>query len=110
MPPLTMATGIAVRDGIGPGEKAVRDNFAYPYQEYGISTGLASFIATTPDETSLYLVKVALCSDRIQKSGSSPKRLEIALEGIAEFKTGEKRFIEILFTPISKFFAPESDS
>lgn len=82
--------------------------FAYPYQEYGIARGLTSFIATTPSglpgRESKYLVKVALEKDTISKSGGSIRPLEIGLEGMAEMKTGEKRFIEILFSPISRFF------
>ena len=85
--------------------------FAYPYQEFGIARGLTSFIATTPGgepgRESMYLVKVALEKDTISRQGDSLKPLEIGLEGIAEFKTGEKRFIEILFSPISRFFQAE---
>ncbi len=81
--------------------------FAYPYQEYGIARGLTSFIATTPSgelgRESKYLVKIALQKDSISRSGGTVKPLEIGLEGLAEFKTGEKRFIEILFSPISRF-------
>lgn len=81
--------------------------FAYPYQEYGIARGLTSFIATTPSgepgRESKYLVKIALQKDSISRSGGTIKPLEIGLEGLAEFKTGEKRFIEILFSPISRF-------
>ncbi len=87
--------------------------FAYSYQEYGIATGLTSFIATTPSglpgRESKYLVKIALEKDSISKAGGTIKPLEIGLEGLAEFKTGEKRFIEILFSPISKFFSEESE-
>ncbi len=87
--------------------------FAYAYQEYGIATGLTYFIATTPStlpgRESKYLVKVALAKDSISKAGGGVKYLEIGLEGTAEFKTGEKRFIEILFSPISTFFKEESE-
>ncbi|HBR97723.1 MAG TPA: hypothetical protein DD979_10150 [Gammaproteobacteria bacterium] len=87
--------------------------FAYPYQEYGIARGLTSFIATTPSgepgRESKYLVKVALEKDSISRAGGIDKPLEIGLEGTAEFKTGEKRFIEILFSPISRFFKAESE-
>ncbi|MDO6461248.1 HlyD family efflux transporter periplasmic adaptor subunit [Granulosicoccaceae sp. 1_MG-2023] len=85
--------------------------FAYPYQEYGIARGLTSFIATTPGgapgRETMYLIKVALEKDTISRPGGAIKPLEIGLEGIAEFKTGEKRFIEILFSPISRFFQAE---
>ncbi len=88
--------------------------FAYPYQEYGIASGLISSIATTssgqPGAESKYLVKIALRADAIQRRGARAKPLEIGLEGIAEFKTGERRLIEIFFSPISKFFAPEGES
>ncbi len=88
--------------------------FAYPYQEYGIADGLVSSIATTPSgiagQESRYLVKVALRADTIRKLGGRPKPLEIGLEGLAEFKTGERRFIEVLFSPISKFLAPEEEA
>ncbi|MCB1754652.1 MAG: HlyD family efflux transporter periplasmic adaptor subunit [Gammaproteobacteria bacterium] len=87
--------------------------FAYPYQEYGIARGLTSFIATTPSglpgRESQYLVKIALEKDTISRAGGTIRPLEIGLEGIAELKTGEKRFIEILFTPISRFFQDESE-
>jgi multidrug resistance efflux pump len=88
--------------------------FAYPYQEYGIATGLISSIATTPGgppgKESMYLVNVVLRDDTIRRRGGKPRPLELGLEGIAEIKTGEKRFIEILFTPISKFFTPEESA
>lgn len=88
--------------------------FAYPYQEYGIATGLISDIATTPSgppgKESQYLVKIVLRDENIRKLGGKPKPLEIGLEGVAEIKTGDKRFVEILFSPISKFFAPEEES
>jgi multidrug resistance efflux pump len=88
--------------------------FAYPYQEYGIATGLISSIATTPGgpqgKESMYLINVVLRDDSIRRRGGKAKPLEIGLEGIAEIKTGEKRFIEILFTPISKFFTPAEES
>ncbi|MCI0564583.1 MAG: HlyD family secretion protein [Nitrososphaera sp.] len=88
--------------------------FAYPYQEYGIATGLISDIATTPsglpEKESRYLVKIVLRNESISKLGGKPKQLEIGLEGVAEIKTGDKRFVEILFSPISKFFRPEEES
>jgi multidrug resistance efflux pump len=81
--------------------------FAYPYQEYGIKEGQISDIATTPSglpgKESKYLVKIALLDETIRSMGGKPKPLEMGLEGIAEIKTGEKRFIEIIFSPISKF-------
>lgn len=88
--------------------------FAYPYQEYGIATGLISDIATAPSgppgKESQYLVKIALRGETISKMGAKPKPLEIGLEGTAEIKTAEKRFIEILFSPISRFFTQEEEA
>ncbi|MBF0611165.1 MAG: HlyD family efflux transporter periplasmic adaptor subunit [Magnetococcales bacterium] len=85
--------------------------FAYPYQEFGIPVGLISDIGTKPGEIkgqeSMYVVRVALESETISKLNSRPKRLEIGLEGIAEIKVGEKRFIELAFSPISRFFTQE---
>lgn len=82
--------------------------FAYPYQEYGIKEGQISDIATTPSglpgKESKYLIKIALLDETIRGIGGRPKQLEMGLEGTAEIKTGEKRFIEIVFSPISKFF------
>jgi hemolysin D len=80
--------------------------FAYPYQEYGIHEGRISSIAKKPstdaNEKSKYVVKVALVNDVMRKAGRI-KPLDIGLEGIAEIKVGEKRFIELVFSPISKF-------
>ncbi len=88
--------------------------FAYPYQEYGIPTGRISYIAKKPGDVegqkSLYVVRVDLDSYTISKMGSKKKRpLEVGLEGTAEIKTGQKRLIELLFTPISKFFTQEEE-
>lgn len=85
--------------------------FAYPYQEFGIPVGMISDIATKPGgvtgQESMYVVRVALESETISKLGSRPKRLEIGLEGLGEIKVGEKKFIELAFSPISKFFTQE---
>ncbi|MEI6985181.1 MAG: HlyD family efflux transporter periplasmic adaptor subunit [Rhodospirillaceae bacterium] len=86
--------------------------YAYPYQEYGIQTGSISDISvrpsTAPGETNLFVVNVALASETTRRqpiqAGDPVKTLEIGLTGAAEIKTGEKRFIELLFTPASKFF------
>ena len=81
---------------------------AYPYQEYGISTGQVSDISVRPNEQNLYPVKVALDRETIQRQPVSPenppKALEIGLSGVAEIKVGDRRFIEMLFAPASKFF------
>ena len=87
--------------------------FAYPYQEYGIPTGTITNIATKPGgvsgKESKYMVRVTLDKDTIAKRGGVERRLEIGLEGIAEIKTGQKRFIELVFSPISRFFDPEEN-
>lgn len=87
--------------------------YAYPYQEYGIPEGNITEIATKPGgvdgQESMYVIKVALQSENISKRGSKPKDLEIGLEGMAEVKTGEKRMIEILFSPVSRFFEGEEE-
>ena len=77
--------------------------FAYPYQEYGIHRGRIAAIARKPDQDSKYVVNVVLNKEVINGRSGRPKPLEIGLEGIAEIKTGEKRFIELVFSPISKF-------
>jgi hemolysin D len=87
--------------------------FAYPYQDYGIPTGLISDIAVKPSggdgQESMYVVRVALNEENISKRGGRQHALEIGLEGIAEIKTGQKRFIELLFSPISRFFTQEDE-
>ena len=87
--------------------------FAYPYQDYGIPSGLISDIAVKPGgidgQESMYVVRVALNEETISKRGGREQSLEIGLEGIAEIKTGEKRFIELLFSPISRFFTQEEE-
>ncbi len=85
--------------------------FAYPYQEFGIQEGVISDIATKPGGVegaeSMYIVTVALKQETIARRGEKSKELEIGLEGLAEIKTGSKRMIELLFSPVSKFFKPE---
>ncbi|MBF0382569.1 MAG: HlyD family efflux transporter periplasmic adaptor subunit [Magnetococcales bacterium] len=87
--------------------------FAYPYQTYGIPSGFISDIAVKPGgvegQESMYVVRVALNEETISKRGGREHPLEIGLEGIAEIKTGEKRFIELLFSPISRFFTQEEE-
>jgi len=80
--------------------------FAYPYQEYGIQEGVIVEIAKKPSEEyqGKYPIRIALKKETIAKPGDRPKRLEIGLEGTAEIKTGEKRLIELVFSPLSKFF------
>jgi hemolysin D len=87
--------------------------FAYPYQDYGIPSGLISEIAVKPGgvegSESMYVVRVALNEETIAKRGGRQHSLEIGLEGIAEIKTGQKRFIELLFSPVSRFFTQEEE-
>lgn len=82
--------------------------FAYPFQEYGIQNGTIAEISSRPSsqpgEQSLYVVNVALASETIRGPNGIDKPLEIGLEGLAEIKTGARRFIEILFSPAAKFF------
>ena len=85
---------------------------AYPYQEYGIPTGAVKTISKSPlnsvGQDSKYEIIIALEKDYISPIGSKRKhQLELGIEGIVEIKTGEKRFIELLFTPISKFFTQD---
>lgn len=81
--------------------------FAYPYQEYGIAIGRIADIASTPSglpgKESKYLIRVALQSETIAPPNGSARPLEMGLEGIAEIKTGEKRLIEFLFSPLAHF-------
>lgn len=86
--------------------------FAYPYQEYGIQSGTISEISVRPSsaagESGMFVVNVALAAENIRRQGNvgdtTVKMLEIGLTGVAEIKTGERRFIEMLFAPASKFF------
>lgn len=82
--------------------------FAYPYQEYGIQKAVISEIGTKPSgepgKESMYTIKVALERETIKARNGVEKKLEIGLEGFVEIKTGEKRLIELLFSPVSKFF------
>lgn len=96
------------------GQKVQIKYFAYPFQEYGIQEGTIDNISprpsSQPGEESLYVVDVTLASEKIRRQGSSfQKNLEIGLQGMAEIKTGEQHFIEILFAPARKFFNAESD-
>ena len=85
--------------------------FAYPYQDFGVQNGVISDIGTRPSESeafrSKYLVKLALDRETIKHRDGSTKQLELGLEGIAEIKTGEKRLIELVFSPVSTFFEPK---
>jgi len=83
--------------------------FAYPFQEWGIQSGTIREISTRPStlpgEESLYVVNVSLEHEKIRHPTKNiEKALEIGLQGMAEIKTGERRFIEIMFSPAAKFF------
>ena len=82
---------------------------AYPYQEWNIYEGSVAKISPRPSEVkgqeSMYEVQVSLNKQYIQKNENSKKiDLVLGLQGFAEIKTGDKRLIETIFTPISKFF------
>lgn len=87
--------------------------FAYPYQEFGIPSGMISDIATRPGgvegQANMYIVKVRIKDETIRGRDGRARPLEIGLEGIAEIKTGEKRFIELVFSPISSFFTQDDE-
>lgn len=96
------------------GQEVKLKYFAYPYQEYGIQEGVITDIATKPGGVegfeSMYPIRIALKQETISKRGERPKQLEIGLEGFAEVKTGEKRLIEIVFSPVSRFFASSEEN
>lgn len=82
---------------------------AYPYQEWNIYEGSVAKISPRPSEVkgqeSMYEVQVSLNKQYIQKNENSKKiDLVLGLQGFAEIKTGDKRLIETIFTPISRFF------
>ena len=81
--------------------------FTFPYQEYGIASGKIKAISTVPSELkgeeSMYVVTVALEKESVAKRDSKPIPLGIGIAGVAGVKVGEKRLIEVLFSPISKF-------
>ncbi len=86
--------------------------FAYPYQEYGTARGVIKEVGKKPEEVgadrSMYVVKVALEKEVVSPIGSRREHpLEIGIEGTVEIKTGEKRWIELVFTPVSRFFDRE---
>jgi multidrug resistance efflux pump len=88
--------------------------FAYPHQEYGIPKGVIVDIAKRPSEIegqeSKYLVRIALEKEVITMIGGRKRHpLEIGLEGVAEIKSDEKRWIELVFTPVSRFFTQDDE-
>jgi hypothetical protein len=52
---------------------------------------------------------VALNGEFIKRNKSKRRNLEIGLEGSAEILTGSKRLIEVMFSPVSKFFENEEE-
>jgi len=52
---------------------------------------------------------VALDRETVTGPNGVMRSLEIGIEGYAQIKTGEKRFLEILFAPSSRFFEPIVD-
>ncbi|MBF8271532.1 MAG: cyaD [Magnetococcales bacterium] len=94
---------------IKPGQVVHLKYFAYPDREYGIPEGTVSDISTKPDgrlgQESSYRVLVTLKDAAVAKPGEKPQTLETGLEGVAEIKTGDKRWIELLFSPVARFFS-----
>ncbi|EWY36837.1 hypothetical protein N825_23330 [Skermanella stibiiresistens SB22] len=90
------------------GQKVQIMYFAYPGEDYGVQSGIVADIGAKPEgqsgKPSLYVVKVALERETVTGRTGVTKTLEIGLEGFAQIKTGEKRLIEILFAPASRFF------
>jgi hemolysin D len=95
------------------GQKVEIKYFAYPTQDYGVQTGSITEISakpvSEPGKPSLYLVNVALERETVTGLSGVTRALEIGIEGYAQIKTGEKRFLEILFAPSSRFFEPIID-
>jgi len=104
---------------------------AYPYQEYDVQVGKIQNIpetpSTLPGQESFYEVKVQLTdignipgeksrrfnSTHINVGSTQDKdrenwrKLTLGLRGLADIKTGEKKLIEVVFAPISKFFGSD---
>jgi len=96
------------------GQRVQIKYYAFPFQDYGIPNGTMYDIAKRPGgvkgQETKYVVKVALDKETISKIGSRREQpLEIGLEGVGEIKTGEKRWIELLFKPVSRFFTQDED-
>ncbi|MBI3374016.1 MAG: HlyD family efflux transporter periplasmic adaptor subunit [Betaproteobacteria bacterium] len=85
--------------------------FTFPFQEYGIAAGKIKSISTVPSELrgeeSMYVVTVALERETVARRDSKPVPLGVGIAGVAEVKVGEKRLIELLFSPVSKFLTPK---
>ncbi len=87
--------------------------FAYPFQDYGSQGGHICDIANRPTQEGQslkYVIKISLDRNFVVRQGSSRKTpLQIGLEGTAEIKVGSKRIIELLFSPVSKFFGQDEE-
>lgn len=85
--------------------------FTFPFQEYGIASGKIKSISTVPSELkgeeSMYVVTVALEKESVARRDSKPIQLGVGIAGVAEVKVGEKRLIELLFSPVTKFLTPK---
>ena len=85
--------------------------FTFPFQEYGIAAGKIKSISTVPSELKgeegMYVVTVALEKDSVARRDSKPVALGVGIAGVAEVKVGEKRLIELLFSPVTKFLTPK---
>lgn len=85
--------------------------FTFPFQEYGIAAGKIKTIASVPSELkgeeSMYVVTVALEKETVQRREGKPIPLGVGIAGVAEVKVGEKRLIELLFAPVSRFLRPK---
>lgn len=85
--------------------------FTFPFQEYGIAAGKIKSISTVPSELkgeeSMYVVTVALEKETVARREGKPVPLGVGIAGVAEVKVGEKRLIELLFSPVSKFLTPK---
>ncbi|MCY3019245.1 MAG: hypothetical protein NTW87_09495 [Planctomycetota bacterium] len=93
---------------------------AYPYQEYGIKHGRITTIAEKPSsdvkghETDYRaVVELQDCKELgafswVQgRDIDKPVPLTLGLVGMGEIKTGQRKLIELIFTPISKWFQNE---
>jgi membrane fusion protein len=85
--------------------------FTFPFQEYGIAAGKIKNISTVPSdlkgEESMYIVTVALEKETVQRREGNPLALGVGFAGISEIKVGEKRLIELVFSPVTKFLKPK---
>ncbi|CAK0775657.1 putative Membrane fusion protein (MFP) family protein [Azospirillaceae bacterium] len=88
--------------------------FAYPEKTYGVQIGYIQVISSRPSsvptENSSYVGTIALKSEFIQRLKSNDAQpLTIGLQGSAEIKVGEKKYIELLFKPASRWLQEQED-